>query len=118
MRRRPDADATPRTCREPRRSLMRIRAGYEIVYDCPAPTPMLLVLNVHPSRAGALLTPDRIDFDPPLEASLYRDMFGNTCHRILAPPGRLRISSGFVARDSGAPDEQPPETEQVPVELL
>jgi transglutaminase-like putative cysteine protease len=97
---------------------MRIRAGYEIVYDCPAPTPMLLVLNVHPSRASDLLTPDRIEFDPPLEASLYHDMFGNTCHRILAPTGLLRISSGFVARDSGAPDEQPPETEQMPVELL
>ena len=77
---------------------MQIRAGYEIVYDCPAPTPMLLVLNVHPSRARDLLTPDRIEFDPPLEASLYRDMFGNTCHRILAPPGLLRISSAFVAR--------------------
>ena len=45
-------------------------------------------------------------------------MFGNTCHRILAPAGRLRISTAFVARDSGAPDEQAPETEQVPVELL
>jgi hypothetical protein len=35
---------------------MRIRAGYELVYECPKPTPMLLVLNIHPSRRGDLLT--------------------------------------------------------------
>ena len=31
---------------------MRIRAGFEIVYETPAPTPMLLLLNVRPERAG------------------------------------------------------------------
>ena len=29
---------------------MKIRAGYEISYDCPQPTPMILTLSVHPSR--------------------------------------------------------------------
>ena len=33
---------------------MRIRAGYEIAYDLPAPTPMLLCLSVHPSRRDDL----------------------------------------------------------------
>ena len=33
---------------------MRITTGFEIVYDCPAPAPMLLVLSVHPSRRGDL----------------------------------------------------------------
>jgi hypothetical protein len=27
---------------------MKIRAGYEISYDCPQPTPMILTLSVHP----------------------------------------------------------------------
>jgi hypothetical protein len=27
---------------------MTIRAGYEIAYDCPQPTPMILTLSVHP----------------------------------------------------------------------
>ncbi|WP_426044030.1 hypothetical protein [Caulobacter sp. DWR3-1-2] len=31
---------------------MRIKAGFQITYDCPAPTPMLLMLNVHPDRQG------------------------------------------------------------------
>jgi hypothetical protein len=38
---------------------MRIRAGYEISYDCPQPTPMMMALSVHPSRFPDLLTPDR-----------------------------------------------------------
>ena len=26
---------------------MKIRIGYELIYDCPQPTPMILTLNVH-----------------------------------------------------------------------
>ena len=34
---------------------MKIRAGYEISYDCPQPTPMILTLSVYPSRTPDLL---------------------------------------------------------------
>jgi hypothetical protein len=37
---------------------MKIRAGYDISYDCPQPTPMILTLSVHPSRFSDLLTPN------------------------------------------------------------
>ena len=49
-----------------KRFSMKIRAGYEISYDCPQPTPMILTLSVHPSRVPDLLTPDRMRLDPPL----------------------------------------------------
>ena len=29
---------------------MLIRAGYEITYDCPAPTPINLLLSIRPER--------------------------------------------------------------------
>ena len=29
---------------------MQIRVGYEMVYRCPQPTPMILTLNVHYTR--------------------------------------------------------------------
>src|SRR5688572_329023 len=58
---------------------VKIRIGYEITYDCPQPTPMLLVLRVHPSRHADLLTPDPIGFDPPIPSTDYRDGFGNIC---------------------------------------
>ena len=56
---------------------MRIRAGYRLAFDCPHPTPMLLVLSIHPSRRADLLTDDVPAFDPPLEAWGYIDGFGN-----------------------------------------
>ena len=34
---------------------MKIRAGYKIAYECAQPTPMILMLSVHPSRAGDIL---------------------------------------------------------------
>ena len=43
---------------------MEIRAGFEIAYDCAQPTPMLLMLNLHPSRHPDLLTPEFIHFEP------------------------------------------------------
>jgi transglutaminase-like putative cysteine protease len=97
---------------------MRIRAGFEIAYECEQPTPMLLMLSVHPSRMADLLTPHRISFDPPIPARDYRDGFANICTRILAPPGRLAISAEFIAYDSGAPDVVVPGAGQLPVEEL
>jgi hypothetical protein len=44
---------------------MKIRAGYEISYDCPQPTPMILTLSVHPSRISDLLTSNRKRLDTP-----------------------------------------------------
>jgi len=97
---------------------MKIRAGYEISYDCPQPTPMILMLSVHPSRSPDLLTPDRIRFDPAIPANFYRDSFGNTCHVIHAPAGRLTLSTDFLIRDSGTPDDVAPDAEQHSLERL
>ena len=43
---------------------MVIEAGFDIAFECPAPTPMLLQLSIHPSRDADLLTPERIASDP------------------------------------------------------
>ena len=92
---------------------MRIRAGFEISYDCPAPTPMLLALSVHPSRRDDLETPDWIRPQPDLEVRQYLDGFGNICSRILAPQGRITLSAYFIVRDSGQVDVYAPEAEQI-----
>jgi hypothetical protein len=80
---------------------MKIRAGYEISYDCPQPTPMILTLSVHPSRFSDLLTLDRMRIDPPIVPNTYHDRFGNFCHVIRAPAGRLTLSADFLIKDSG-----------------
>src|ERR1700737_209056 len=89
--------------RGPNRFSMKIRVGYEISYDCPQPTPMILTLSVHPSRFPDLLTWDRMRLDPPIPANTYHDSFGNFCHVIRAPAGRLTISTDFLVQDQGEP---------------
>lgn len=83
---------------------MRIHAGFELVYACPRPTPMLLVLNIHPSRRLDLLSEQTLRFEPAVESWDYLDGFGNACTRILAPVGEVRITTEFEIYDSGMPD--------------
>jgi transglutaminase-like putative cysteine protease len=97
---------------------MKLRAGYELQYEFPQPTPVILVLNVHFTRASDLLMPDNIVLNPPVPLFGYRDGFGNWCSRFLAPVGRMLISADFVVRDSGLPDPIVSDAQQFPVEEL
>jgi transglutaminase-like putative cysteine protease len=81
-----------------------IRVGYELIYDCPQPTPMMLVLNIHYSRSADIVVPDHVSTSPPIALSPYRDGFGNWCTRLVAPQGRIKITSTAVVRDCGEPD--------------
>ncbi len=83
---------------------MQIRVGYELVYDCPQPTPMMLMLNIHYSRAPDIVVPDRLVTSPGIPVASYRDGFGNWCSRIVAPQGQVRISTSAVVNDSGEPE--------------
>jgi transglutaminase-like putative cysteine protease len=91
---------------------MIIRAGYSLTYECPQPTPTLLALNIHPSRRGDLLTEQAIKFEPPIQARDYVDGFGNSCTRLIAPAGKLTISSSFEIYDTGRPDIVPHDAQQ------
>ena len=97
---------------------MRISVGCELTYDCPQPTPMLLTIGLHASRAGDIVTPYRLTTDPPLPVATYRDGYGNDVTRLVAPAGRTRIRAEAVVRDSGRPDPVLPEAGQHPVQDL
>jgi transglutaminase-like putative cysteine protease len=97
---------------------MRIRTGFEIAYYCPEPTPMLLTLSVHPSRRDDLETPDWLQTNPMVDVRQYLDNFGNIVSRVMAPRGRFVLSSNFIVRDSGAPDDYVPDAMQHAVEDL
>jgi hypothetical protein len=64
---------------------------------------LALMLSVHPSRISGLLTKDRMRLDPPIRANTYHDSFGNFCHVIRAPTGRLTISADFLGAGSSSP---------------
>lgn len=97
---------------------MQIRIGYELTYDCPQPTPMILALNVHFSRVADLVTADHILTSPPAPITGYRDGFGNWRARIVAPPGNTRIFADTLIHDSGRPDAADPAAPQLAVEGL
>jgi len=97
---------------------LKIRIGYEMVYECPQPTPMILMLGVHFSRVADIEVPDHLMTDPAVPLAAYRDGFGNWCSRIVAPIGQIRIFADGVVRDSGEPDEFAPAAPQIPVQEL
>ena len=97
---------------------MKIRVGFDIVYECPQPTPMILTLNVHYSRISDLQHPDHLMTDPPLPVTAYRDGFGNWCSRVVAPAGATRFSADAVVRDPGTPDRVVPSAQQHDVQAL
>ena len=97
---------------------MQIRVGYELVFNCPQPVPMMLSISVHSSRRCDLVTPDTVVTDPGVPVSTYQDRFGNICSRIVAPAGQIKLASEAIVRDSGEPDLVAPHAQQVAVEDL
>jgi transglutaminase-like putative cysteine protease len=75
-----------------------------MAYELQEQLAMLLALSLHPSRQADLLTPAPLAIRPHAETNSYIDGFGNLCHRVLAPAGRLEVSSHFEIADPGLPD--------------
>jgi hypothetical protein len=80
---------------------VKIHVGFDLTYESAHSTPMIFMLNVHPSRAHDLVTPDRLRITPSRAISPYIDGFGNKCVRLLAPPGQLRVACDTIVADSG-----------------
>jgi transglutaminase-like putative cysteine protease len=97
---------------------MHIRAGYDIAFRTLQPTPIILMLTVHPSRAKDLLTQDDLTTVPTIPTRQYRDMFGNICTRVVALPALTELKADFIIRDSGSPDEIAPHARQHAIDEL
>jgi transglutaminase-like putative cysteine protease len=97
---------------------MRIRVGFELGFDLPAPTPMLLLLYIHPSRQASILKADHLQFTPVVPITTFYDGYSNQCARIVAPAGKLTITNEAIVQDDGLPDRASPNARQHPVEEL
>ena len=95
--------------------IIDVKLGYELIYDCPQPTPMLLMLNIHYSHAYQIVTPDHLVTNPSVMITPYRDGFGNWCSRLEAPAGRIRISTSAIVRLTGVTDPVALSARQHPV---
>jgi len=84
---------------------MKLRVGFELVFSCSQPVPMLLMLNTHSSHVNEVLVPDLLRIDPPCPLTQYRDAFGNLCSRIVTPShGDLAISTEALLDVSAQPE--------------
>jgi transglutaminase-like putative cysteine protease len=97
---------------------MIIRAGYAIAFECSAVTPMILHLNIHPSRQLDLRSPDEVRTAPHCPTDAYHDLFGNTVTRVEAPAGLVTFHNDFLIQDSGAADQTPEDAPLTPIAKL
>ncbi|MGF6745795.1 transglutaminase-like putative cysteine protease [Paraburkholderia sp. MM5482-R1] len=97
---------------------MKLRVGYELSYECSQPTPMMLMLNTHFSHAKDIVEADLLVTDPPVATRQYRDLFGNLCTRIIAPAGRVGLSTTALLNVPNAMETRPKDGRGHPVEQL
>ncbi len=97
---------------------MLIRLGYDLTFQVPARTTMLVMLYVHPAETCYLLEPDQVQVEPYAKVEEFTDAFGNRCGRLVAAPGQLRLWSSTLIEDTGTPDVVRPNATQHPVESL
>ena len=85
---------------------MLIQIGYDIELSVRAPTALIYMLQVHPSRLVDLAAPEHITISPALRTDHYRDAFDNQCSRVHVPLGvsTIRLHNHATVRDSGLPD--------------
>ncbi len=95
-----------------------LHIGCALDYELKQPTPMIVLLNVHHSRASDLVTPDLLKSTPSVAMESYRDGFGNWCVRLVAPVGRFQLGTDGIIRDHGHSDPVEFDAVQHPIEHL
>jgi transglutaminase-like putative cysteine protease len=83
---------------------MKIRIGYELVYNCSVDTSMILMLHSQPGAGQRMLISDRLAIMPSLPRTVYRDGYGNFCTRFEIPAGTVCVTADGLFEDSGLPE--------------
>ena len=83
---------------------MLIHLGYEIIFNCPAPVPMLLMLYIHPDKAHVLQRPEILNIEPYVPIRQFVDENGNRAARLVAPAGQFRLYYDNYVFDNGEPE--------------
>src|SRR3954466_5525151 len=99
---------------------MEIRVGFELSYYAVNPTPMVTMLNIHPSRFADIVGTESVTAQAnatgaEVAIGFYRDGFGNVCGRLTAPAGGVTFRGNALVRDSGLPDAVNPAAQEAPV---
>jgi hypothetical protein len=94
---------------------MEIKVGFEIAYAAAQPTPMVIMLSIHPSRFADIVGTERITAEPDVPIGFYRDSFGNVCGRLVAPSGACLHGARCAIRPARRGDAT---AQQLPIDQL
>jgi transglutaminase-like putative cysteine protease len=103
---------------------MHIQYGYSIDVVCQVATPLITMIDVHPSHRGDITEPDAVlcvdlTTGGSIEASaFYLDEYENICRRIVAPQGGVTVSAKGIIFNAGFEETQPIGAAQTPPEKL
>ena len=103
---------------------MHIRYGYRLDILCETTTPIITMLDVHPSLRSEMTAPDsmvaRSVVSPRdrVEATEHYDAFGNLCRRLVAPPGGIILRAKGIIHHSGFLEDRDSTAMAAPPDLL
>ena len=96
---------------------MQIRVGCEFCYEAAWPTPAIMQVQPHQEAEQRILH-EAWQLTPPLALHAFIDLYGNTCQRLLIPPGSQVLSYDATIEVPGLVDEVAPDAVELPVEAL
>ena len=97
---------------------VKIRAGYDIAFQCPYAVPMVLMLTTHPSRDGDILGDQSMSFSPgvrelpglsrlrraaSVRAKKMKRMGDNSVRTCVGPSALALGAVSYCMRDPAAP---------------
>lgn len=86
---------------------MLVRFGYDITVTCDHDTPMITMMAARDELRDQIRQQSGVSTVPDVPTSVYRDLFGNACRRLVAPAGSFTFRSDSVIDLS--PDADPVE---------
>ena len=98
-------------------AVMHLHIGFRLRFAIPAPTPMLLQLQVYPHRYS-FVAPELLTLTPFTTSESFIDVFGNAARRVIAPSGTFELASDGVVVVTGAADAEDWQAVQVPIDAL
>ncbi len=94
---------------------MLIRYGYDITITCAQDTPLICMMAARDERRDDVRVQAGVVTEPRVPTSVYRDMFGNACRRLVAPAGVFRLREDSTLEMSDLPDPVEPWAREVAV---
>jgi transglutaminase-like putative cysteine protease len=97
---------------------MLIRYGYELTFECTAPTLMVCLLDAHEDRARHIVYDSGFATKPSIASSTYQDSFGNQVRKFIAPAGSLTVHRDSILTDEGLPDPMAEDAQEMPLDRV